>query len=304
MIINLNKFQKVNKFTVDLTDKESCVYFLIYVDEKTPRYTRSRGVYFPDPKGNIVRDHGIDLFNKIPRVLKYIGESTYFFRRMSDHYQPRSKRTNNASDGIGPVFNYIRKISGFKRFKFDTIRIHTETTLVRKYLPEVNKAAQLNEKQKLFILNSNGAVTPWDVSFPYVLHSRDIYRAAEAWKKEDPQYLKKEFIPFKMTTKEGLIHPNKRNPISYYSKGNKKYTFSQFVRNVLGPYHVKQVEAAQDFYARKRMYIKEYDPERYNQIIQRDRKHSRKNYRKNKNYFVERYKMNKILNKKQQPILI
>jgi hypothetical protein len=303
MIINLNKFQKTNKLTLDLTNKESCIYFLISVDEKTPRYKRVNGEYIKNPNGNIVIDQGIDLFSKVPRVLKYIGETTYFFKRISEHYRP-SIRKNNISSGIGPVFNYLRIIKGFKRFKFDTIRIHTETTLVRKYLPEVNKAAQLNEKQKLFILNSNGAVTPWDVSFPYGLHSRDIYRAAEAWKKEDPEYLKKEFVEYKMTTVEGIIHPNKRNPISYHNKNGKKYTFSQFVRHVLGPYHVKQVEAAKDFYARKRIYIKEYDPERYDQILKRDRKHNVKNYRKNKEHFTKRNKLSSILNKRQQPILL
>ena len=304
MIFNLDKFQKINQLNVDLTNKESCIYFLIYVDEKTTRYKRMDGKYIKHPNGNIVIDHGIDLFNKVPRVLKYIGESTYFIRRIADHYKPAAKK-NNASAGIGPVFNYVRCISGFKRFKYDTIRIHTETMLVRKYLPEVNKAAQLNERQKLIILNSNGEVTPWDVSFPYVLHSRDIYRASEAWKKEDPEYLKKEFVEYRIKNQVGLIHPNKRNPISYRRKNGTKYSFSAFVREVLGPYHVKQVAAAKDFYAKKRMNIKKYDPERYDQIIQRDRKHGVVNYNKNKKHYIETDKLLKQANKKrQQPILL
>jgi hypothetical protein len=304
MIINLNKFQKTNKLTIDLTDKESCIYFLLYVDEKTPRYKRVNGQFYPDPKGNYVIDHGIDIFNNIPRVLKYIGETIYFSRRISEHYKPQN-RTRSGS-GIGPIFNYVRYISGFKRFKYDTVRIHTETTLVRKYLPEINQAAQLTEQQKLIILNSKGKVSPWDLIKPYKLHARDIYRASEAWKNEDQEYFKKEFVEFKIKNHVGLVHPNKRNPISYYNKNGKKYSFSYFVWNVVCSYHIKQVEAANDFYKRKRAYIKEYDTDGYEKIILRDRKYNTINYAKNKEFILKSDKLRTILKKKnkQQPILI
>jgi hypothetical protein len=274
MIINLNRCEDIRNIKMDLTNLVPCLYFLFSVDDKTPRYTRSRGVYFPDPKGNYVIDRGIDIMNRVPRILKYIGEGNTVFTRLMDHYRfDKStidiKKKGLDIKGVGPVFNYIRIIKGFIRFNYDTVRIHHETLCVRKYLPEINKSSKLNKNQKLIILNSAGTVSPYDLMIPYNIHARDIFRAYQAWLTEDMEYIKKEFVPYKMENSAGLIRPDKKNPQLYRKKGV-KLKFSYWFTTAVLRYHKKQREAYVDFCKRQHKFIKLYDPFRYEEKIRRD----------------------------------
>jgi hypothetical protein len=171
--------------------------------------------------------------------------------------------------GVGPVFNYIRIIKGFIRFNYDTVRIHHETLCVRKYLPEINKSSKLNKNQKLIILNSEGTVSPYDLMIPYNIHARDIFRAYQAWLTEDMEYIKKEFVPYKMENSAGLIRPDKKNPQLYRKKGV-KLKFSYWFTTAVLRYHKKQREAYVDFCKRQHKFIKLYDPFRYEEKIRRD----------------------------------
>lgn len=274
MIINLNKCEHISNIKMDLTNLSPGLYFLFNIDENTPRYSRSRNTYFQDPKGNYVIDHGIDILNRVPRVLKYIGEGNTVHRRLIEHY----KFDNNSIDkkkrgmdkkGIGPVFNYVRIIKNFIRLKYDTVRIHHETLFVRKFLPEINKASRLNDNQKIIILNSQGAVSPYDLMVPYNIHARDIFRAYQAWLTEDMDYIKKEFVPYKMENSAGLIRPNKNNPQLYRKKGV-KLKFSAWFSTAVLRYHKKQREAFRSYCSRQYELLKLYDPFRFNKKRQRD----------------------------------
>lgn len=258
MIIDLNKFHDIKNFNFDLTDDRPTLYFLIYVDEKTPRYIRKNGQYILSDNGNIIMDHGYDVLGLVPRVLKYIGESIHFLSRINEHYH------KEYASSVGKTFNYFRCIRGFKRFNYDTIRIHQETLLVKKYLPEINKAAQFTDVQKLILLNSEGKVSPKELSEPYLLHARDIYKALKAWEKEDPVYIEKYLI--KKVNKTGVTKPGKRNSLSYYATSGKKWKFSHFFHSVIRRCHVKQVEAYRAFRRNYHYYIKIYVPEEYEKI--------------------------------------
>jgi hypothetical protein len=77
--------------------------------------------------------------NRVPRILKYIGEGNTVFTRLIDHYKfdkstIDKKKKGTDIKGIGPVFNYVRIIKGFIRFNYDTVRIHHETLCVRKVI--------------------------------------------------------------------------------------------------------------------------------------------------------------------------
>ena len=274
MIININKLTNIKNIKMDLTNLVPGIYLLFNIDEKTPRYTKSRGVYFPDPKGNYVIDRGIDIMDRVPRVLKYIGEGNTIFTRLIDHYRFDKKTIDKKKKGIdikgvGPIFNYVRIIKGFVRFNYDTVRIHHETLLVRKYLPEINKAARLNENQKIIILNSVGVVTPYDLMVPYNIHARDIFRAYKAWLTEDMEYIKNELVPYKMENSAGLIRPNKKNPQLYRKKGIKLKFSNWFTTSVLR-YHKKQREEFVAYCKRQHEYLKLYDQSRYEEKIKRD----------------------------------
>ena len=116
MIINLNKFQSIKNITIDFTKNKPGIYFLLDVNEKTPRYKRIKNTYVQDPKGNYVMDHSIDILGKVPRVLKYIGESTYPVRRIATHYF-NNVDGNTPTAGVGPVFTHVRVMNNFKRFE-------------------------------------------------------------------------------------------------------------------------------------------------------------------------------------------
>jgi hypothetical protein len=282
MIIDLNKFESIKNIRIDLTNLVPGIYFLINVDDKTPRYTRSRGTYFPDPKGNCVIDRGIDVMNKVPRILKYVGVGNTVYRRLMDHYRFDSSKIDKKKKGldkmgVGPVFTHVRIIKGFIRLDYDSVRLHHETLLVRKYLPELNKNSQLTDSQKLIILNSEGKVTPYDFMSPYLIHARDIFKAYKAWLIEDMDYIKNELVPYKMENKVGYIHKNKQNPTLYKFNGIKK-SFSKWFQQSVLRFHKKQVKANFEHNQKERIYIKLYDEEKYELIMKRTKKNNIKQY--------------------------
>ena len=304
MIINLNKFQSVKNITMDFTKNKPGIYFLLDVDEKTPRYKKIKNTYVQDLKGNYVMDHSIDILGKVPRVLKYIGESTYPVRRIATHYF-NNVDGNTPTAGVGPVFTHVRVMGNFKRFEYDSIRLHQERLLVRKYLPDLNNASQLTDSQKLIILNSGGKVTPYDLIKPYLLHARDLYRAFKAWEIEDIKYINHELAPYKLENKSGLIHPNKRDPRLYRDKKNIKKRFSRWIDQAIIPFHKKQVVVMKQFYTNYYNIIKFHDPERHEKTLVRIRACGAKNYKKNKKYILKAGKIYRRLKKKiDQPVLL
>ncbi len=302
MIINLNKFQSIKNITIDFTKIKPGIYFVLNVNEKTPRYKRIKNTYIQDQKGNYVIDHGMDILGKVPRVLKYIGESTYPIARLIVHYTNCSGIKKN---GIGPVFTHLRLISNFKRFEYDSIRLHHERLLVRKYLPDLNQASQLTDNQKLIILNSGGKVTPYDLIKPYLLHARDLYRAFKAWEIEDMEYIKKELVPYKLENRAGLIHPSKKDPRLYRNEKNVKKKFGQWIGGGVLFFHKKQVDAIKIFNVNSRLFIKLYDPERYEQDLTSTRVSAAKSYVKNREYKIKAAKIyRKLRDEKDQNILL
>lgn len=302
MIINLNKFQSVKNIKLDLTNLIPGIYFLINVNEKTPRYTKSRGAYFPNSKGNYVIDRGIDIMNKVPRILKYVGTGKTVYNRLINHYQfdiSKIDKKNKGLDkmGIGPVFTHIRIIKGFIRLGYDSVRVHHETLLVRKYLPELNKNSQLTDGQKLIVLNSKGKVTPYDFMTPYLIHARDIFKAYKAWLIEDMDYIKNEFYQYKMENKVGIIYKNKQNPTLYRFNGIKK-PFSQWCQKSVLRFHKKQVKACLEYTRKTRIYIKLYDEEKYELILKRNKEKHIKNYKENGDRLRKLSKLYAVINKK------
>jgi hypothetical protein len=304
MIINLNKFQSIKNMTVDFTKNKSGIYFLLNIDKKTPRYKRIKNTYIQDQKGNYVIDRGMDITERVARVLIYIGESTYPIKRLTEHYF-EDKSNKKQKRGVGPVFTHVRIIDKFKNFEYDTIRLHYERILVRKYLPHLNLASQLTENQKLIILNSAGKVSPYDLIKPYLLNSRDIYKAFKAWEIEDMNYIDKEFVTFCARNKTGLVHPNTRDSRLYKDKRGKKLIFSSWVSDSLLRFHKKQVEAVKIYGMNYKLYIKMYDQERYQKILKRDKISSAETYIKNREYKLKVAKIYKQLKKQvNQPELI
>jgi hypothetical protein len=304
MIINLNKFQSVKNFTVDFTKNKPGIYFLLNINEKTPRYKRIKNNYIQDQKGNYVIDRGMDITERVARVLIYIGESTYPIKRLTEHYF-EDKSNKKQKRGVGPVFTHVRIIDKFKNFEYDTIRLHYERILVRKYLPYLNQASQLTENQKLIILNSAGKVSPYDLIKPYLLNSRDIYKAFKAWEIEDMNYIDKEFVTFCARNKTGLVHPNTRDSRLYKDRRGKKLIFSSWVSDSLLRFHKKQVEAVKIYGMNYKLYIKMYDQERYKEILRRDKISSAETYIKNREYKLKVAKIYKQLKKQvNQPELI
>jgi hypothetical protein len=145
--------------------------------------------------------------------------------------------------------------------------------LVRKYLPELNKASQLTDNQKLIILNSKGLVTPYHLMVPYNIHARDIYRAYQAWLIEDMDYIKKELVLFETKNKAGIV--KKSNPQSYRRRG-KKLKFSVWFSGAVLRFHKKQHSAYTEFCKTTYTYIQLYDEERYESTKMRKRENIKK----------------------------
>jgi len=304
MIINLNKFQCVKNFTFDFTNNKPGIYFLLNVDEKTPRYKRLKSNYIQNPKGNYVMDHGMDITERVTRVLIYVGESIHPIKRLTEHYF-EERLNKKEKKGIGPIFTHIRIIDKFKGFEYDSIRLHYERILVRKYLPHLNQASQLTENQKLIILNSAGKVSPYNLIKPYLIHARDIYKAFKAWEIEDMNYINKEFVSYNIKNKAGLIHPNTRDSRLYKDKRGNKLRFGRWLGDAVLRYHKKQVEAIKIYGINYKYYIKLYDQERYKEILRKDKITSAKNYIRNKEYRLKVSKIYRQLKKQtKQPELI
>lgn len=304
MIINLNKFTSIKNFKLDFTNLIPGIYFLISINKDTQRWKRIKNQYVPDNNGHYIIDHGFDLYNTVPRVLKYIGESVCPPKRLIEHYT-YSPGNNNRKRGIGPKFTHIRIIKNFKRLFYDTVRLHHETLLVRKYLPELNSASHFTDNEMILLKNSAGLLKPNDLLKPYALHARDVYRAFKAWEIEDENYLNKELIRPSLKNKAGLIHPNRRDTTLYKDKNGKKFKFGDWFYCAVIQFHKKQKDAITNWRSRVRKYVKLFDPKRYEQIIEKDRKISKMTNIRNKEYIKQKnaiyYQLRK--NKNQQKLL-
>jgi hypothetical protein len=299
MIINLNKFVSIKNFKLDFTNISPGIYFLLWVDDNTQRWKRINGQYIPHKDGNYVIDHGFDLNNTVPRVLKYIGESVRPIKRLLDHYFT----PGNSNAGIGPNFTHLRIIKGLKRLGYDSIRLYHETSLVRKYLPDLNQSSTFSENYRTLLKNSNGLIKPQDIMKPHALHARDIYRAFKAWEIEDQNYLDTELVKPKLTNKGGLRHHNRRDTRQYRNKKGEKIRFSRWVQDAVLTLHKKQKEAVTDWRIRIRKYIKLFNPDRYQFILDRDKKHSKNTYKRNGSFIRKSKLLAYRLNKKQQELI-
>ena len=299
MIINLNKFISIKNFKVDFTNIAPGIYFLLWIDKNTQRWKRINGKYMPNKDGNYVIDHGFDIHKTLPRVLKYIGESNKPIRRLIDHYFT----SKDSTAGIGPNFTHVRIISGLKRLNYDTIRLHHETLLVRKYLPDLNQASNFSDNYRTLLKNSNGLITPRDLIKPYVLHAREVFKAFKAWEIEDPNYLENVLIKPKIKNKAGLSHPNKRDTRQYRNKKGEKIRFSRWFYDAVLSLHKKQKEAMTEFRNKIRKYIRLFNPDLYQFILDRDRLASKKTYKKHGDFIRKTKKLAARINKNQPELL-
>ena len=273
MVLDLSKLEHISHLTFSLTGQTETIYFLIYVDEKTPRYKRVGGEYHLHPQGKYVFDF-YDVLERKPRVLKYIGESISPAKRISEHYLCSEKDIH----GTGPVFNYVRRFKFKKRFIYDNVRITEETKLVQKFIPELNLNSQFNDVYKAIMLNSEGRVKPQDLMFPFILHARDVYQAFRAWEKEDQNYIDTALSP----ADEGWEKSNKKNkPISYFLNG-KKRAFGRFFRDIVMRRHKKQVETFQIYQKNLKIWTEMYAPDVYEERRERAKKYHKEYYEKNK----------------------
>ena len=276
IILNLNRFQKITNLNFDLTDEKSIIYFLIQVNNDTPRYKRINGQYIEDKNGNFVIDEGYDPFELRKRVLIYIGETINSLARIHEHYYAGKKgKSRNKSKGIGKKFNYIRIIKGFKRFNYDSVRMHEETKLVRKYLPQENQSSRITEKSQLIILNSNGKVTPHDLSYPYNIHGRDYYKAFRAWEAEDLSIIEDDLISAERKNKVGIASHRTHNNSFYSKKNGVKIPFHQWFKSVVICRHKKQLEAMMAWRRNLIIWTKLYAPEFYSEKLVKDRNYDR-----------------------------
>ena len=286
MILNLDKFQKITNLNFNLTDERPIIYFLILVNKDTPKYKRINNQYVEDKNGNFVNDEGLDPYEMRKRILIYIGETINSLARIHEHYYAGKKgKSRNKSKGIGPKFNYIRIIKGFKRFNYDSVRIHEETKLVRKYLPQENQSAKISEKARMIILNSNGKITPQDISYPYNIHGRDYYKAFKAWEAEDLSLIENDLIAAERTNKVGINTYKTHNNSFYRKRNGEKIPFHQWFKSVVICRHKKQLEAMQLWRKNMAEWTKLYAPEYYDQKITRDRNYDRsKNLKRKREY--------------------
>jgi hypothetical protein len=276
MIINLNKFQKITNLNFDLTDERPIIYFLIKVNDDTPRYKRVNGQYVEDKNGNFVIDEGYDPFEIRKRILIYIGETINSLARIHEHYYAgRKGKSKRLLKGIGNKFNYIRVMKGFKRFNYDSVRIHEETKLVRKYLPEENQSSRVTEKSRMIILNSNGKIIPQDLFYPYKIHGRDYYKAFRAWEAEDLSLIEGDIISAERKNKVGIVTFKTHNNSFYSNKNGAKIPFNQWFKSVVICRHKKQLKAMADWRRNLNTWTKLYAPEFYNDKLVRDRKYDR-----------------------------
>jgi hypothetical protein len=264
MIINTSKLVDITKATINITDGRPYIYFLFNITDKTPRYKRENNEYVIDSKGKFVIDEGFDLFKKRTRVLKYIGQTLgRSIGRILVHYyfDNNDLRNKKIQHGTGPVFTHYRLMK-IPRFIYDTVRLHHETLLVRKYLPEINKSSSkiFSDVQKMIILNSEGKIKISDIIYPYKLHARDIWLAAKAFKNEDWEWVKQNCAVSKQykhltiadlksgrySFGENFWMGKVRGKKSGQKRGKKKQ-FSRWFRACVLFKHNKQLEAKRSF---------------------------------------------------------
>lgn len=288
MILNLKKFTSIKDIRWDLTAVSPCIYVLILVDDKTPRYRRENGELIVDPQGTWIKDPGYDPLKRSQRVLIYIGETINEWLRIYDHYycgeKGRGGRSKEKAKGIGPIFTHVRMIKGFKRLSFDSVRVHEETKLVRKYLPEKNQASQFSDKYVAIMLNSEGKVSPWDLMYPYLIHGRDYYKAFIAWRDEDMSLIEKDLVIPNNTTLRGEPYMNQTTN-DFYRKGV-KMRFHRWFKDIVIQRHIKQIEAMKQWRRNFRIWERQYASDFYEQRLIRDRNYNRSGYKKTRKQFL------------------
>lgn len=288
MLIDTRKLIDIKHITVDITDNTPYLYFLFHIDETTPRYSFDTHTYVPDPNGPFVVDEGMDVFQQKKRLLKYIGQTNgRSIHRLIEHYHSSyydnkklNQSTNGDTHGIGPVFTHAR-IMKIPRFIYDVVRIHHETILVRKFLPEINKnsSSVFGDIQKMILLNSKGKVSLQELVYPYLLHARDIWKAAEAYKREDWEWVKancvvsnqyrhltiEELKSGKYSFGENFWMGKTRGTFLDQQPGKKKQ-FSRWFRSAIVFKHNKQYHARKQFARTLSKYRKLYGDYHINQL--------------------------------------
>ena len=309
MIINTNKLTDIKKITFDLTDGRPFIYYLFQINEDTPRYSRINGKFVEDKNGTFIMDNGPNFFKQESRTLVYVGQTTASVARIYEHYWTGTKGKSKSKLYAVKKFNYFRLSKSLKMFQFDSIRQHYEKIIVRKYLPFYNQASRFNSNQVKLIINSNGKINPRELMKPYVINSRDIYKAFKAWESEDAEYLKNELERplsemFKMTK---LKHPtrNLKQELTYYDNKGSKLKFGRFIETIIVPFHKKQRQAYLEQRRKIKFFIKTFDKTRYKDRLLKQRILVTNHYKKNKEFLKERERMYKKLKRKNnQPQLI
>lgn len=309
MIINTNKLTSIKKITFDLTDGRPFIYYLFQINEDTPRYSRINGKFVEDKNGTFIMDNGPNFFKQESRTLVYVGQTTASVARIYEHYWTGTKGKSKSKLYAVKKFNYFRLSKSLKMFQFDSIRQHYEKIIVRKYLPFYNQASRFNSNQVKLIINSNGKINPRELMKPYVINSRDIYKAFKAWESEDAEYLKNELERplsemFKMTK---LKHPtrNLKQELTYYDNKGSKLKFGRFIETIIVPFHKKQRQAYLEQRRKIKFFIKTFDKTRYKDRLLKQRVLVNNHYKKNREFLKERERMYKKLKRKNnQPQLI
>jgi len=277
MIIDVHKLEPIDNIKVDLNDT-TFIYFLFAIDEHTPRYSRVDGGYVHNPYGSIIMDHGFDVFHRNTRVLLYIGETSTGIRRINDHWI-----SVNHKKGVGPIFTHMRRIRN-PRFMYDSVRLHYERVLVRKYLPKINKNANFTEKQLTILRNSKGKIKPQDITRPYLLNYNDIFEAYLAWDNEDESYLTHVLGIQPTYNKLGFLV--ERRYMEGYYRDNKKMPFGRFITDVVLHLHKKMKEASADFNKNIRAITKIFNIQAYEDKLEKDKMFNKKRYKNNKKELI------------------
>ena len=309
MIINTNKLTDIKKITFDLTDGRPFIYYLFQINEDTPRYSRINGQYVEDKNGIFIMDNGPNFFKQESRTLVYVGQTTNSIARIYEHYWTGTKGKSKSKLYAVKKFNYFRLSKSLKMFQFDSIRQHYEKIIVRKYLPFYNQASRFNENQVKLIINSNGKINPRELMKPYVINSRDIYKAFKAWESKDVEYLKNEIERplsemFKITK---LKHPTKnlKQELTYNDNKGLKLKFGRFIETVIVPFHKKQRKAYLEQRKKIKFFIKTFDKARYKDRLLKQRISVSNHYQRNKEFLKERERMyKKIKRRNNQPELL
>ena len=217
-------------------------------------------------------------------------------RNEPDH--PPSQILKNFEKKIGQIFNHIRIIKGFKRFEYDSVRLHEETLLVRKYMPLENQSSQVSKKYRMIILNSEGKLTPQDLFYPYKIHGRDYYKAFRAWEAEDISIIEDDLIDAKRKNKVGINYFTTNNNDFYNRKNGAKIPFHQWFKSVVVCRHKKQSEAMQIWRKNIAEWTKQYAPEYHDDRLLRDKQYKRRKNPERKREYDKAYRQ-MIKNKKQ-----